>query len=232
MTRPLLLVCLLLLATACTDSHTAPVAPSGLPNGSTGAPPALVNLSGTVYEYTPAGRRSLPNVPLDVSVDFQAWPPQLTSDAEGRYGILKAPMSALKVRAEAPGYSQPCRAGAILDRDTTLDVHLVSDTLLTSTGPPPSMPVAERRISGRVFERTPAGTQPISGSRIIGDFSAGFGWAPSATTLTDATGSYLLCGLEGDLGVELNVSKAGYAGATVHINLGLSTTYDIELKHP
>ena len=92
------------------------------------------------------------------------------------------------------------------------------------------MPVAERRISGRVFERTPAGTQPISGAKIIADFSGGFGWAPSAATLTDATGSYLLCGLEGDLGVELNVSKDGYAGATVNINLRLATTYDIELK--
>ena len=110
-----------------------------------------------------------------------------------------------------------------------MDVHLVSDTILTASGAPPSMPVAERHISGRVFERTPAGTQPISGTRVTGDFSAGFGWAPSATTLTDSTGSYLLCGLDGDLGVELNVFKAGYTGATVHINLGSSTTYDIEL---
>ena len=136
-------------------------------------------------------------------------------------------MSVLKVRAEAPGYSQPSRAGAILNGDTTLDVHLVSDTVLTASGVPPSMPVAERQISGRVFERTPAGTQPISGTRVIGDFSAGFGWAPSATTLTDSTGSYLLCGLEGDLGVELNVSKTGYVDAAVHINLGSSTTYDV-----
>ena len=213
MTRTLPLVCLLLFATACKDSRSAPVAPSGLPNGSTGGPPALVNLSGTVYEYTPAGRRPLPNVPLDVSVEYRAWPPQLTSDAEGRYGILKAPRSALKVRAEAPGYSQPCRAGAILDGDTTLDVHLVSDTLLTTTGTPPSMPVAERRIFGRVFERTRPELNPLAAAQSSG-FSAGFGWAPSATTLTDATGSYLLCGLEGDLGVELNVSKAGYTGAT------------------
>ena len=74
--------------------------------------------------------------PFDISVEYQAWPPQLTSDAEGRYGILKGPMSALKVRAEAPGYSQPCRAGAILNGDTTLDVHLVSDTILTASGVP------------------------------------------------------------------------------------------------
>ena len=229
MTRTLPLVCLLLLATACGDSRSTPVAPSDSPNGSTSVPSALVGLSGTVYEYTPTGRRPLPNVPLDISVEYQAWPPQLTSDAEGRYGIFKGPMSALKVRAEAPGYSQPCRAGAILNGDTTLDVHLVSDTILTASGAPPSMPVAERQISGRVFERTPAGTQPISGTRVTGDFSAGFGWAPSATTLTDSTGSYLLCGLEGDLGVELNVSKTGYVGAAVHINLGSSTTYDVEL---
>ena len=132
MTRTLPLVCLLLLATACGDSRSTPVAPSGLPNGSTGVPSALVGLSGTVYEYTPTGRRPLPNVPLDISVEYQAWPPQLTSDAEGRYGIFKGPMSALKVRAEAPGYSQPCRAGAILNGDTTLDVHLVSDTILAT----------------------------------------------------------------------------------------------------
>ena len=52
MTRPLPFVCLLLLATACKDSRSAPVAPSDLPNGSPGGPPALVNLSGIVYEYS------------------------------------------------------------------------------------------------------------------------------------------------------------------------------------
>ena len=223
MTRTLPLVCLLLLATACGEDRSAPVAPS--------APPALVGLSGTVYEYTPTGRRLLPNVPLDISVEYQSWPPQLTSDAEGRYGILKRPGSALKVRAESPGYSQPCRAGTILNGDTTVDVHLVSDTILIATGTPDSMPVAQRQISGHVYERTPSGTQPVSGARIVGDFSAGFGWAPSATTLTDATGNYLLCGLEGDLGVELTAFKDGYAGAAVSINLDLSTTYDIELQH-
>lgn len=233
MTRVLIPICLVLLATACGEggpsifATTPPVPTTPSPPVPVPSPPII--LSGTVYEYTLLGRRALPNVPLDISVEYQSHAPRFTSDSEGHYSFSGASGEQLKVRAEAPGYSQPCRAGTVLNGDTTLNVHLVPDTILSTSGLPALMPIVEPRVSGQVFERTPQGSQPISGARIIGDFTGGLGWAPSATTLTDAFGRYVLCGAEGGIGLELIASKGGYADAVVPVNIRVTMTYDIEL---
>lgn len=90
------------------------------------------------------------------------------------------------------------------------------------------MPVVEPRISGRVFELTPAGRQPIDAVAIVADFTGGLGWAPSATTLSDASGQYLLCATLSEIGIELIVNKPGYRERLVGV-MG-ETTLDIELQ--
>ena len=231
--RYLILAGVVFLAGACGDrslapAPSAPTSPPG-PPGPTAA--GSYKLSGVVYESTPNGRRMLPGAPLDISKEFQSWPPQISSDAEGRYQTSSPSGSELKVAAEFPGYSQPCRAGVVLTADTTLDVYLVPNTLLATSGIPASMPVVGPTVSGRVVKRTPDGLRPVAEATVIIDFSGGMGWAPSANTVTDATGRFMLCGVSNvGLGHYIFVSKTGFEwGYYEPLNLARSSTYQIEL---
>jgi hypothetical protein len=181
-----------------------------------------------IREYG-CGRRALPDVPLDLSVEYQSWPPSLTTDANGRYTWL-GNGSGLKVVAQKAGYSQPCRVSL---RPTTADqdLYVVANETLATSGVPASMPIVGPVLTGRVFERTSNGERPVSGATVILDFTGGMGWARSATTITDAAGRYLLCNVEDvGFGFYAFVSKPGYTEAFVHVNVKPLATFDIELR--
>ena len=96
------------------------------------------------------------------------------------------------------------------------DVYLVSDALLSTTGLPGSMPIVHPVLTGRVFHRTELGELPIAGASVVLDFSGGMGWAPSARTMTDASGRYLLCNARDvGFGFYALVSKPGYTNVRV-----------------
>lgn len=158
------------------------------------------------------------------------FPPSVVSDNEGRYRVAIVSGGPVKVIAEKTGYSQPCRVAVAGMSDSTADVYLVSDALLSTTGIPASMPVTPPTLSGLVFEQTGSGLRPVMGADVIADFTGGMGWAPSATTKSDAMGRYLLCAVAGSpLGVSLFVTKAGYRDVYVPINLPGTTDFDVEL---
>jgi hypothetical protein len=208
-----MLLALTLMAGACNESQRPPTTPSTTPTipspSPSEAPPqnGAFTLSGVVYEITREGRRPLAGVPLDVSVEYQQRPPKVTSDSEGRYSLSNQ-AGQLKVKAEKEGFSQPCRANVDLTQDGILDIFVVSDSLLATSGVPPSFPIFEPTISGRVFERTSNGLNPVAAARVYIDFTAGFGSAPSANTITDAAGRFLMCNV-GDVGfgLAIGVSK-------------------------
>ena len=114
-----------------------------------------------------------------------------------------------------------------------MDVYVVSNAVLEKSGIPPSYPVVQPTLAGRVVERTLSGPTPIAGARVVVDFSALFGWAPSATTVTDVTGRYLLCNIV-DAGQGLAVVAGKFPPyLLVFVELGRtlpSTPVDIELK--
>ena len=184
-------------------SNAASASPSGL-------------LSGVVYEATPVGRQPLAGVGVDVSAEYQSWPPAVFTDAAGRYSVAVAAGLSVKIIAEKPGYSQPCRV-PVPRGVTEQDVYLVSDTTLAMSGIPSTMPMVPPILTGRVFERTPEGPRPISDAAVIGDFTGGEGWAPSATTRTDPDGRYSLCNVDSKVGggLLLLVSKPGYTSVAV-----------------
>ena len=101
------------LATACGDSRSAPVAPSGLPNGSPSGPSRACRPIRHRVRIHARRSAAVAHVPLDISVEYQAWPPQLTSDAEGRTGLSKGrcrrSRCALKRRATA-SRAEPVRS--------------------------------------------------------------------------------------------------------------------------
>ena len=131
------------------------------------------------------------------------------------------------------GYSQPCRAAVDLKSDSVVDVYVVSNALLEKSGIPPSYPVVQPTLAGRVVERTLSGLAPIAGAQVIVNFGALLGWAPSTRTVTDVTGRYLLCNIvDAGQGLVLSAGK-GPLYTFVSVELGgtvPSTPVDIELK--
>jgi hypothetical protein len=136
----------------------------------------------------------------------------------------------LKVRVEKEGYSQPCRSAVALVEETVMDIYVVSDAILSTSGLPASMPVVQPTLWGTVFESSTEGVRPVHGVKLTGDFSAGLGWAPSATTVTDAAGRYLLCGVDGVMGLELLVQRTGQPNRSVPVDVRTTTRLDIDVS--
>ena len=105
--RPVLAIVLLMLVeTACQRSQPAPASPS--PAAPSPSPASGLTLSGVVYEITSTGQRALAGVGIDVSPEYQSWPPETSTDANGHYEVAGA--ADLKVIVTKAGYSQPCRS--------------------------------------------------------------------------------------------------------------------------
>jgi hypothetical protein len=86
-------------------------------------------------------------------------------------------------------------------------------------------------LDGYVFEQTPHGQQPISGASVILDFTGGMGWAPSARTVSDARGHYVLCNVvDVGFGFYAFVTRPGYREAFVQVTVRAPGTFDIELQ--
>jgi hypothetical protein len=110
-----------------------------------------------------------------------------------------------------------------------MDVYVMADATLSADGVPASMPVIQPTLSGTVFEHAAEGVRTVPGVKIVGDFSAGLGWGPSATTVSDAAARYLLCGVYGRLGLELWIP---HLRRYVPVNAPMTTTLDIDLTPP
>jgi hypothetical protein len=91
------------------------------------------------------------------------------------------------------------------------------------------MPILQPTISGLVFERTSEGARPIPAAWLGGD--TGNGWAPSASTRSDATGRHILCGLSDvGSGFEIAAALGGYGLVDTRVDIRPTGSFDIELK--
>ena len=219
-------IVVLLTGLGCGESPSSPIAPSEVRP----APPVMPvysTLNGIVYDVSVNSRRPLASVGLDISVEYQSWPPSTFTDSEGRFTARNVGPG-LKIAATKTGYSQPCRV-PVRTQTAPHEVYLVADEVLSTTGIPPDMPITGPVLTGRVFERTAAGELPVTGAFITLDFTGGMGWAPSATTVSDTTGSYLLCNVEDStgFGFAVLVRKEGYLD--VFTNVTQLSAFDIEL---
>ena len=223
------LLCALSICSACSDDRT-PVTPSRP------VPPSVFVLSGTVYEHSPSGVRPLGGVPLDVPLATGSAAPPHTSNADGHYRVefegWRGP-GLRTVRAAASAYRQPCRASTVLTNgENILDVHVVSESVLSTSGIPSSMPIVEPYVSGYVFERTAQGDLPVKGALVSGEFGWDLRDEPivEVTTLTDATGRYVICGVETATGVSVVASGYRFARATVNLATGRSYNFALERR--
>jgi hypothetical protein len=216
-------------AFGCGETRPLPLAPSPPPSSANPPPAHPATVTGVVYDSSAGGRLPLPDVAIDISVEYQSWPSSIRTDLHGRY-TAPDQSGPRKLVAEKPGYSQPCRV-PITSTDKDQDVYLVSDALLSTTGVPGSLPIVQPVLTGRVFRRTELGELPIAGASVVLDFSGGMGWAPSARTMTDASGRYLLCNaVDVGFGFYALVSKPGYITTYVFVTVQPPGTFDIELS--
>ena len=142
--------------------------------------------------------------------------------------------------APASGYYAPCPNGGSVRSETTFDVYMVSGGLLSTAGPPLTMPPPEGGIwvSGTVFETTPQGIRPVAGASVhladVGPAEDASDPRFSSNTLTDAAGRYLLCppipGTGTDTYAPILVQRDGYQPARRSAFLGWDYDgFDIEL---
>jgi len=182
--------------------------------------PALV--SGIVYEHTPAGRRPVPGIAVQVrSLGGDA---EGVTDANGKYMIKARSPGTLSITAGSNSeFMTPCPSGvAGSSQKTTFDVHVVRITELTTAGLPSSYPPSSIYVSGVVSEVTQQGTRPVAGALVqLGEEAAGFFLA---TTLTDLMGRYLVCstppGGGTDILTTISVRKDGYKPGSRAVSLG------------
>ena len=152
-----------LLAFGCSETRS-PVAPSPTPTSSSTPPlPSPTQVRGVVYEVAADGRRPLAGVGLDISPEYQSRFPITESNAEGQFTAELVPRDGFKIVGIKTNYSQPCRL-PVPTGVADYEVYLVSNDLLSTTGAPSSLPITAPVLTGRVFERTPTGEQPIAGA--------------------------------------------------------------------
>jgi hypothetical protein len=195
-------VCAVLVLAAVIPSCDDTVGPRPSPIPAPTPAPELateVTISGTVYEHTASGPRPLARLPFTVRLTETGWgygggDTQVTSDPSGRYSASWSDeeMMVTIVLPAGAGYHAPCPSGFdVLAANATMDVHVVADATLSTTGVPSSLPVSGPSVSGDVFERVQGGLRPVSGATI--DLYTDPSAKIASVTLTDARGAFLLC---------------------------------------
>jgi hypothetical protein len=212
---------------ACGSEQSVPPAapwpaPSPTPAPGPPAPGSSITVSGTVFEYTAAGPRPLPNVSLLVHpYPLEQGFLKATSDAAGRYSVsgIRSGIAVSIAPELGSGYYAPCPNGSdTITSDRTIDVHVVSAAVVSTAGAPSTVPrLGSIWVSGTVMERTPNGMRPISGASVNLAGNDENDPRLGSNTLTDAMGRYLLCpaipGTGTDTYAMIRVQRDGYQPA-------------------
>lgn len=190
-------------------------------------------VSGTVYEHR-EGRAPLPLAGFRFTAMIgQGGLVSVVSDEQGQYSVTAVKDGWFVILIpENAGYHAPCPPGAdYLPVSTRMDIDVVADATLASSGVPASYPRPSTLlgVEGTVVES--GGRQPLSGVTV--DMGVGMYIATSAT-LTNARGAYFLCtnppGTGTDQMTPLRASKAGYDISMREISMGNETQVDFELR--
>jgi hypothetical protein len=159
-------------------------------------------VSGTVFEVTNDSIRPVGGVEILAPTIWGLR--SASSDPAGHYAITglhdetgrgaREPLQALFALKE--GFSQPCRPTItewLAGRADEVNIHLVRDEILASSGTPPLLPTDGPIVEGSAFTADGRRT-PLAGVRIEVNF-LGFFRPASAWTVSDASGRFTLCGL-------------------------------------
>jgi hypothetical protein len=216
-----------------TERNLSPTSPSPIPANAAPAQAAQgATLTGTVWLHSSTGVQPYRNVTVwgwsETALHGHRIGPTTTDD-NGRYTFAVASGSLVRVQVAAT--YQPCVAAVEITGNTTRDAHVINDATQLGANLPADLAADRPGLSGQVFEVVADGThRPVAGARVELDMIWGMGDV-SATTLTDADGRYVFCGLGGHQTTYVYASKGGYQLADVGtVSLSGDTTRDIEIK--
>lgn len=136
--------------------------------------------------------------------------PIVTGD-DGSYRIIPGiNATRLRIGAMSSGLYQPCAVTVnSAAGGGTQDIHLISDLSLLGANLPEIFMAQGSLLSGSVYEMTGAGRQPLANASIQLDAADGNG-VLIASTLTDAEGRFVLCGVSASPSLYLFAAKDGY----------------------
>ena len=131
------------------------------------------------------------------------------------------------------GYHAPCPAGfGDLQDDRMMDIHVVADTTLTTTGTPLSLPMTAPMVAGTVREGTLDNAPRVTAAEVVLSRNPSTSDALSST-LTDGSGRFLLCaappGTAAGTVMYFGVAKDGYRPTVRQITLTGDDQVDLEL---
>jgi hypothetical protein len=192
-----------------------------------------VTLSGTVWIHDAGGVRP------DANSRIFGWVQQPThgystgpmaTDANGRFSFGVPQGAQVRLQHTVMEAFQPCQVVVRADTDVAADIHVVVDRQQLGAHIPAELRARTPSLSGVVFERASDGRLiPLADAYISLDGLNGNGWLV-ATTLTDAEGRYVLCGMADERSTYLFASKTGYGQYESTVQLVGNTTLDIELR--
>jgi hypothetical protein len=206
----------------------SPAAPS-VPSAPTS--PSAPTISGTVWLHAADGVKPFSNASvfgwIESATDGRTTG-RILADTNGRYVLPAAVGTRVRIMAGGSAY-QPCAVTVTVTGDVTRDVHTVDDRLQLGAHLPSELLTDTPTLSGLVFEIDQGNRRPLAGVRVELDGLFGLG-VVTATTLTDADGRYVLCGLGGDTSTYVFASKAGYGLFEMSVGVSGNSTLDIELR--
>ena len=210
-----------------------PVSATPPPTAAPVPPGARATVSGIVWIHVANG------VTRDVNKWMFGWVQQATSgsttgqiptDGTGRFSFTVPQGAQVRLQGALTNTYQPCQVVVRADSDVTQDIHLVADPQQLGAHIPSELLSQIPLISGVVYESIAGvGRTPLAGVRVELDGLGGLGWV-AATTLTDASGRYVLCGLGDEPSTYLYASKSGYELFGSVVKVAGNTTLDIEMR--
>jgi hypothetical protein len=152
------------------------------------------------------------------------------TDASGRFTFTVPQGAQVRLQASAANAFQPCQVVVRADIDVGENIHVVTDRQQLGAHLPAELLARTPFLSGVVFDVGSDGRRTsLADVRVELDAPYGLGLV-AATTLTDADGRYVLCGLAGESSTYLFASKSGYRLFESSVTLAGNTSLDIELR--
>jgi hypothetical protein len=147
-----------------------------------------------------------------------------TTGPDGRYLFAQMPPGRAVLLANSATHRQVCGAAAVLTAATELDVEITS-----RADPQPSPTLPAVRISGQMYEMTPAGRAGVGGAVLYLEW---YNDAPFLYVYADEEGRYLACGIPRNWQIAFwpLVWHQGFEDPYVWHQFNADSTLDIELK--
>jgi hypothetical protein len=232
-------LCAILSIASCGSSSGSPASmPPTSP--SPPAPPASFSVSGRVLEVISGAHVPVADFPVFVRVLSRNCTVPVCTDSfsaaqstrtapDGRYSFNDLPEGRVVISANTASHAQVCGATTVLSATTQLDVEITSRTNRQR-----SLTMPPLRVSGQVFQITPAGRVGLSRTEIALDLSLD---ASAQTTSTafflevdaDADGNYVACGLPANWPIRFT---SGYEDYRAWHQFSADAMLDIERRQP